>query len=297
MHTNKFLGVLNKSKEQYGFIAQRSETNAPGVVGLVMNNDDLLWKLERTAKGFKLKNKNSGLVVAVESGGKNNDAKLIQWADQSQPDIQWQFETIGTTTSTTTGKKVLFDVTLNYIAVSEATRNQIDNGDCKRVFGSISTEIWELNDDNEMVTRLQSYNNMPELIYNQPNYQNPPTAALSYYQDNRTASNTSQMGRVTYNLPETLLKAKKLMLIVKTNLGTRHKDNNFATYDALRMAEETTQSFILFNGGQTEIIEAITDLSASSRDMHIQDWVIPFAAFQRTDDTHKLWVKITYNRK
>jgi hypothetical protein len=288
MHTSLFLGLLNRSKEQYGFVTQKSTGNQA----------DLHWKLEKTTKGFKLKNKNSNLVIAVEGGSKNNNAKLIQWADNGQADIQWQFETVGSGSSTAGGKKVLFDVVLNYIAVSEATRNRIDNGDCKRVFGQVSTELWELDENNEMKTKLRSYNNMPELIYNQINHEGPPTAALSYYQDNPTASANNQMGKVTYNIPESLLKEKKLMLVVKTYLGTRHKDNDFASYDALRMKEETTSTYILDSRvSRSESIQTITDLASNSLDskvdMFLLGHIIPSAVFGKADDTHKIWVKFS----
>ena len=158
----------------------------------------------------------------------------------------------------------------------------------------MNTELWELDENNEMKTRLRSYNNMPELLYNQTNYSNPPTAGLSYHQDNRTASANSQMGKVAYNIPESLLTGRKVMLVVKTNVGTRHKDNDFASYDALKMKEEVTNTFILSNTrNRTETIETITDLTTSDRDMHFRDFIIPFSVFQRTDDTHKIWTKFS----
>jgi hypothetical protein len=282
-----YFTVMGASREEYGFIGQ---------VGSWRQSHGL-WALQKTSNGYKMRNKNSSLMAAVEGGSKENNAKLIQWGDNGQPDITWQFETAGASNPGTTGKKVLFDVVLNYVAVSEATRNRIDNGDCRRTFGTVTTELWELNDDNEMVTRLQSYNNMPEAIYNQPNYNNPPTAGLSYYQDNISNNNNSQMGKVTYNIPESLLKNKKLMLVVKTNLGTRHKDNDFASYDALKMAEEIRNTYILdYRSSRSETIETITDLASTNQAMNLLNLVIPFSVFQRADDTHKIWVKFSCKR-
>jgi hypothetical protein len=279
-----YLSVMNASREQYGFISQAGS----------WRQSHGLWKLEKTTTGFKLKNKNSNLFLAVEGASRDNNAKLVQWGDQGQADIQWQFETIGSGVSGAAGKKVLFDVILNYVAVSEATRNQIDNGDCRRTFGQVITELWELDENNEMKTKLRSYNNMPEFIYNQPNYTNPPTAGLSYYQDNRTAAANTQMGKVTYNIPERLLKEKKLMLVVKTNLGTRHKDNDFASFDALKMSDAIQNTYILdYRSTRTETIETITDLATTNNSMNLLNLVIPFSVFIRTDDTHKLWVKFS----
>ena len=288
VHTNLFLGILNGSREQYGFLCQKAGNTA-----------DLLWKLIMTSTGYKLQNKNSNLFAAVEGGSKNNYATLIQWGDNAQPDIIWQFETTGSGNSTAGGKKVLFDVKLNYLAVSEATRNRIDNGDCKRIFGQVRTELWELDENNEMKTKLRSYNNMPEMLFNQINHEGPPTAALSYYQDNPAASNNSQIGnKVTYNIPESLLKEKKVMLVVKTYLGTRHKDNDFASYDALRMREEFQTTYILdARITRSETIQTITeDASVSGKskaDMVLLAHIIPTALFIRADDTHNIWVKFS----
>jgi hypothetical protein len=222
---------------------------------------------------------------------------VLQLNDNSSSEMEWQFEVAGSGTASASGRKVLFDINLNYIAVSEATRNRIDNGDCRRIFGQVSTELWELDEDNEMKTRIRSYNNMPEIIYQQSNYNNPPTAGLSYYQDGLPGTGASSIGKITYNIPLELLQKKKVMLVVKTNLGSRHKDNDFASYDALRMKQEIQSTYILDSRAtRAETIESITDLSALSDDMHLTGYSIPSNYFQRTDDTHKIWVKFNMKR-
>lgn len=301
VRSKKFLAVLGGSKDVYGILCQWDDTGQP----------DINWKLEKAASGYKLKNKNSNLFAAVEGGSKNNEAKLVQWNDAGQPDILWQFELVKqqpgspTTPAPSTGKKVLVDVILNSIAVSESTRNRIDNGDCKRIFGTILTELWELDENNEMKNKLGSYNNMQQAVYVQKNYQSPPPIALSFYQDNVSNAGNNEMGKVTYNIPEALLLQKRVMLVVKTNIGTRHKDNNFATYDCLKMEKEIQSTFILGTGtgnkylleGTDGQIQVNTDQASSGRNMHIQDMIIPFAIFQNTDDTHKIWVKLSCVKK
>lgn len=163
-HTGFMLGILNSSKTQYGFVVQRA-------LGQLA---DQLWSLVKTTKGYKIKNKNSGLIIGVDGGGTASNSRLVQWGDNGATDKDWQFETVGTGNSQEGGRKILFDIMLNNIAVSEATRNQIDNGDCKRIFGVVSIELWELDNNNEMKTRLRSYNNMSELLYQQTNFRNPP---------------------------------------------------------------------------------------------------------------------------
>lgn len=296
VHSNKFLAIIGGSKEIYGALCQWDDAGQP----------DINWKLEKASTGYKLKNKNSNLLAAVEGGSKNNEAKLIQWNDAGQPDIVWQFELVKQTDppkppAPSTGKKILVDIVLNNMGVSEATRNRVDNGDCKRIFGIIKTEIWELNEDNEKKTMLASYNNMSQKVFNQLNYQSPPPVAFSFYQEK---PGNTEMSHVTYNISESLLQQRKIMLVVKTNVGTRHKDNDFATYDCLKMEDEKESTFILdmaaisgAMGDKGQTIQVNTDQASSGRSMHIQDMVIPFAIFQNTDDTHKIWINISFKKK
>lgn len=294
VHTNKYLGVLDGSRDNYGIICQKELITGRTTT----SQNDLLWILESTSTGYKVKNMNSNLYLAVEGGSRNDNARLIQWADAGQTDLNWQFQLAGSDTSSAGGRKMLVDVVLNYIAVSEATRNRIDNGDCKRVFGYIKTELWELNEHNEMTTRLSSYNNMSELLYNQTNYASPPTAAVDYhrsYLGNPVNANviSGDMGKVTYNIPERLLFSRKVMLVVRVYLGTRHKDNDLASYDAIRMQEEITRSYTL--GSLVNTSQVIQTTAAAFNNirtaMVIDGTRIPAATFGG-DDTHNVWVRI-----
>lgn len=283
---NLYLGTLNRTGKQNLFVAQQE--------GNPRQQDDITWSLIRTTRGFKIKNKKTNLVIAIGRRRSDGMSELVQVRDDGGADKEWQFITIGSGASEVGGNKVLFDVVLNYIAVSEATRNRIDNGDCRRVFGEVITELWELDVNNEKKTKLRSYENMPELIFQETNYNNPPTAGLSYYQDDRTAAVNNQMGKVTYNIPDSLLINRKIMLIVKTNLGTRHKDNDFASFDALKMKEQIVSTFIVNGQKKTETIQSITDLNSSDRNMGLSSgYSIPGNNFQHTDDTHKIWVTFT----
>lgn len=193
-------------------------------------------------------------------------------------------------------KMVLYDIQLNYIAVSEATRNRIDNGDCKRVFGLITTELWELDASNNKKTKLASYDNMKENLYYEREHRFPPTAALSYYQDNRTEAANDVLSKVTYNIPENLLTGRKVMLVVKSFLATRHKDNDFASYDGLRMAETETSTFTLdTRAKRSETMQFITRRRGD--DMVFGGERAPRQMFQGSDDTHKIWVAFTIKKQ
>lgn len=194
-------------------------------------------------------------------------------------------------------KKVLMDINLNNFSVSETTRQRIDNGDCKRVFGSIKLELWELDQNNEMKTRIYAYNRGNEVLYSEKETSAPPPIARSHYQE-PAPTNPEIMNTVTYNIPEKLLNDKKIMLVVKTQLGTRHKDNDFASYDFLCMEKEKRSTYLLGNKANTPIsIKVNTSENYSGRDLHINDLVIPFAIFQNTDDTHYIWTQINCKKK
>lgn len=84
------------------------------------------------------------------------------------------------------------------------------------------------------------------------------------------------------------------MLVVKTFLGTRHKDNDFASFDALKMGEAIQHTYILNSSGKiSETIETITDLATTNKSMNLINFVVPFSSFVHADDTHKLWVKFS----
>jgi len=301
VNSNKFLGVAASSKDVNGILCQVDDSGQPNVE----------WSLVKRGAGFKLKNKKSGLLMGVEGGSRNNEAKLVQGIEDAAADRVWQFENIiqqsdqPALQSQTIGQKVLVDIILNYIAISETTRNRIDNNDCRRLFGTITTEVWELDANNEMKTKLGSYNNMQQFVYLQKNYNNPPPIGLAFYEDKIVLSENNEMGKVTYNIPVSLLQQKRIMLVIKTNVGTRHKDNDFATYDYLKMETEKQSTIILeTNAGSRDLIPGKegfimvnTDPASSNRNFHIQDIVIPFAVFQRTDDTHNIWLKISCKKK
>lgn len=285
-----YLGIKPIEGSANGYIVQRMLT--------ATNKDELSWFLIRTTTGrYQLKNKKNKRILAVEGSLAVENAKLVHTVNTNPPGKEWIFTTVPADGNPPTeGKKVLFDVILNYIAVSEATRNRIDNGDCRRVFGQIKTELWELDDNNQKKTRIASYENMPEFIYNQQNYVSAPTEGLSYYQDNRTDAAKNEMGKVTYNIPESLLANKKIMLVVKTYLGSRHKDGDLSSYDAVKMKQEKQSTYILDNRiSRTETIQGVTERYYN--DMTLTGSTINAAIFQSGDDTHKLWIAITCKKQ
>lgn len=194
-------------------------------------------------------------------------------------------------------EKVLIEINLNYFAVSETTRNRIDNGDCKRVFGRIIPILYELDENNEMVHQYETYGNK-EALFEQSNFESPPPIALSYYQDNRSNASNDVINSITYNIPLSKLNDGKVMLILETEIGTRHKDNDFATYDLLYMKNTNVSRFLLKDvNSQQFTVKVNTDENYSERDYHFLDDIIPMHKLIETDDTHFIWVQVTCNKK
>lgn len=287
-----YLGIKPIAGAGNGLIIQRRLTNE--------NKDELTWFLVRIGTGYYLKNKKNNRLLGVEGSLTQENGNLVHILNPNPAGKIWMFTTVAATTDSTTqngGRKILFDVVLNYIAVSEATRNRIDNGDCRRVFGQIKTGLWELDNNNQKKTRIRSYENMPEFVYNQGNYISAPTEGLSYYQDNRADAANNVMGKVTYNIPEHLLNNRKVMLLVKTYLGSRHKDSDLSSYDAVKMKQETQSTYVLDNrNSRTETMQGITERYHNDMIL-IGSPPINKSLFQQGDDTHKLWIAITCKKQ
>lgn len=286
-----YLGIKPSTGPGDGLIIQRRLTKE--------NRDELTWLLVRTPVGYQLKNKKNNRLLSVQGSLTEENTNLVHTLNPGTAGKIWVFTPVTSSpaaSTTGTGRSVLFDVMLNYIAVSEATRNRIDNGDCRRVFGQVKTELWELDDNNQKKRRIAAYENKPEYVFNQLNYLSAPTEGLSYYQDNRTDAAKNEMEKVTYNIPEDLLNNRKVMLVIKTYLGTRHKDSDLSSYDAVKMKQEKQSTYILDNRiSRTETIQATTERYFNN--MTLTGSTINASLFEQGDDTHKLWVTFTCKKQ
>jgi hypothetical protein len=244
------------------------------------------------------------MIKVLDVTGRNigtNGTPIITWGyfNDNRDNQIWYLERASdSNVPPSSGRKVLIDIDLNYIAVAEASRDKIDNDDCRRVFGEIKAELYEIDNNNQPERLIPSYNSGTSHLFIEKNFDKPPFIGVDRFGSPRSSYENSKMKTVTFNVDETLLKSSKLMLVLKTNLGTRHKDNNFASYDILRMKEMVENSVIINDKlPRKEEIRYNTDVSASDRSMHIMDLMIPHNVFFRTDDEHRLWVGLTIKRK
>lgn len=293
-------GYLFQTKDGRHYMGIQSDTGADHN-NLVLrrltaaNRNELLWILSATNGAYVFRTrKNARFMTDIGSAG--GPFRNLVHSRSATGRYFWSITAADSTAGTApdTAKKVLFDVTLNYIGVTEVTRNRVDNGDCRRVFGEIKTELWELGSNNVKVKKLAAYDNKPEFLFKQTNYSNPSTAAISYYQDNLALAAGGTMGTVTYNIPEALLNNRRVMLVIKAYLGTRHKDSDFSSYDALRMKEEKQFTFILENRGfRQELLQDVTERMGS--EMKLSGITIPGNTFGG-DDTHRLLMAVSWKK-
>lgn len=198
-------------------------------------------------------------------------------------------------------EEVLVNISLNYIAVSETTRRRIDNGDCKRFFGNVWARLGTLDGDLEFGHYIDPVRD-DNILYVENNTQSSAPIAYSYYQDDMEEAKSETMGKVSFLVPENLLKAGRIQLELIYQLGTHHKDNDFATYDYLCMpltakTETLDPKIADRNESQTFLIKTNTEEAESGRDVAFQDFVIPFAFLRGTDDTHFIWMHYTIERQ
>lgn len=293
-------GYLFQTKDGRYYMGIQSDTGAAHN-NLVLrrltaaNRNELLWALSPTNGVYLFRNRKN-LHFMTEMGTAASPFRNLVHSRSTTGRYFWSIIPADSTAGTVpdTAKKLLFDITLNYIAVTEATRNRIDNGDCRRVFGDIKTEVWELGSNNVKIKKLAAYDNKPEFLFKQSNYHNPSTTAISYYQDNLTLAANGTMGTVTYNIPEALLNNRRVMLVIKAYLGTRHKDSDLSSYDALRMKEEKQFTFILENKSfRQELLQDVTERMGS--EMKLSGITIPGNIFGG-DDAHRLLIAVSWKK-
>ncbi|GEM_PF-2815499 len=222
---------------------------------------------------------------------------VAQKSDMAKPNVLVPINYKAPNVVKTNTNMVFLDIDLNYFSVSETTRNRIDNGDCKRVFGQITCQLWGLDEHNNKIKAYSPYDRKSTRIFDQNDKDAPPPIALSHYQSNTSVAANEVMNSLTFNVPSVLLETGKIMLVVRIQLGTRHKDNDFASYDFLCMEQPIERSFVLNSTYKKIDIKTNTNEKYSGRDLHINDMTIPFAVFRRTDDTHNIWVHLTCKPK
>lgn len=285
MRHNRYLGIAGSAK-----------TLGAGVVLRSTVTTDAIWKLVTAADGYKFKNLYSGLFM-TERIPNNRIAKgyLSQQADSGNAKNVWKFTNYVKPPS----RYISFDVNLYAIGVAEATRNRIDNGDCKRIFGTIKVELYTL-DANGKENELIYSNNRTGLLFSEPSYNNAPFWGRSYYQDKEPAN---RMLSLNYTIDTGVFRSNNFILKITTYLGTRHKDNDLATYDGLKMERPEVSSYRIYgkNSSGIRAIGHTFNLTykatfAPGERMEIGGETVDRNIF-RGDDTHKLWVKIVVAAK
>ena len=288
----RYLGVFQASKIPGERTTIRVDRQAP----------DIVWRLIPTSQGYRLQNDWSKLVLTKADNrpgfGMN---RLIQDINTSLEKQEWMFDFYSYSLSRADSNKVTIEVKLNYIAVSEATRNRIDNNDCRRLFGYVAADIIEQDANGEVSNSYAAAIN--PYLFIERDYAKPPATAFSYYQDNLTTNlNKPPFNTVTFKVDEAALKRGKVRLVITTYLATRHKDNDFATYDGLKMNDKLTSIYVLDKSVNRTVLINYNAVGKPGMQMlmpipgTVRSEIYP-TDFYKSDDTHKIWINFTYRVK
>lgn len=190
-------------------------------------------------------------------------------------------------------KLVSYEITLNQILVAEATRDRIDNNDCRKTWGDVMVYFKEL-DANGQIT--PNSNIQPDLQDNHL-FRFPANVvehmSASYFQDRRGVDEQNVLKRISVRVSENMVKSRRIVAIIESSLITAHKDNDFASYDLLMNRGKTTSTFYLQDSPSiNETMSLITDN---------RGYVTRNGGFMlndgNSDDHHRIWLNFTIRKK
>ena len=79
--------------------------------------------------------------------------------------------------------KVSYEFTLRQISIAEATRNRIDNNDCRQTWGEVEVKFYELDANNQIKSQNRIQADLDEASLFNLHIQGPSHRSNSYYQD------------------------------------------------------------------------------------------------------------------
>ncbi len=288
-------------------------------IGKLQSNrlsDELRWSFVSGADGaFKLKNLATNLFAAIEGGATTENAKVIFWTDEGQQDVLWFVEAVPEHEKAYKERTLTLYTSLNYIAVSEAGRNRIDNHDCRKVFGDIKFEINEIDRSNKVINTITTKwlfsSPLPEIrrsanfnilnIFDRNELGRYATSiAASYYQDDLNSIDALKSLKYLENpynkkpfidgfvllVSEEKMKRGEIEFNVSVNkgaFGTFHKDNDLASFDKLVVLENNNiRRMAGYHEDRTILVPE--NLKTRSWEFRLKPTT------SGVDDEHKLWI-------
>jgi hypothetical protein len=128
-------------------------------------------------------------------------------------------------------------------------------------------------------------------------FQEPSHRSKSYYQDRMGVSNDEYIKRISVRVSENMVKNWRIVAEVSCQIKTAHKDNDFATYDILRMISPVSTTFYLEDlPSKEESMSTITNgISTLGHDTN--GTVVEISGGRGSNDTHRIWLHFIIKKK
>lgn len=193
-------------------------------------------------------------------------------------------------------KMVSYEITLNSIAIAEASRNTIDNNDCRQTWGEVKVEFREVDSSGQLDWSLKPIKadfDQTYLFYSNP-LNGVAHRSNSYYQDRMGVNEDNFIKKVNVRVPEQKVKNRRIVAVVTSEIQTAHKDNDFATYDRLRVKMGRNSFFYLEDIPVKNESTMITTDGRYIIDERTGSMIINGG---NSDDSHRVWLYFTIKKK
>jgi Thiol-activated cytolysin len=178
------------------------------------------------------------------------------------------------------------EITLRGITIED-----IHGGDCSYAWGSIKVEVWELDDrgiqiPNGMVKPVENgveLNPNTALMWNMPDGRNPQRGMANYGTirggQNTDINNIRKKWR--FRLDPEKVKTNSILIVVKCDINTNHKDNDIAALGFHGMKRVETQSFRI-----NDVIATSQNLRTDPNKKYGSMIVGPYTSYSGSDRNH-----------
>ena len=194
-------------------------------------------------------------------------------------------------------KMISYEISLDQFSVAEATRNTIDNNDCRSTWGNVRIGFYELDANGQINLSKRIIADLDEesFFYTMIG-RHAAHRSKSFYQDRIGNNDNERIKRISVRVSENMVKNRRIVAKVEVQLRTAHKDNDFATYDILRMAAPVSNIIYLEDlPTKEETISVLTN--GHSNIVKVAGGIAEGINGGNSDDTHRIWLHFTIKKK
>ena len=189
-------------------------------------------------------------------------------------------------------KMVMYEFTLNYIAIAEASRNRIDNNDCRQTWGEVVVTFHELDENGQKIEGSQIITDLNDYTLFDLPRSRVPHQSNSYYSDRMGVNEDNFIKKISVRVSENLIKKRRVIAIVSCKMQNAHKDNDFASFDHLRMVSNESATFYL-----EDISSKQESMSVRTNGKYTYESGRLIENGGNSDDTHRIWLHFTIKKK